>query len=159
MRTATMLNKKALNIATMTLESFIPDLRPLLAAVFLSTPDEIDRMRLDYPAEPAVQSMLNTVCEFHKDNHLLSMFVDDGFFSEQLEHFLKVAGKNRMAGARFMPVFFKALNMAATLKLSDELQKNILAQIQWQRQKDGFVITELSCENITLYFAPDVVPA
>ena len=159
MRKATVLNKKARNIATMTLESFVPDLRPLLAAVFLSTPDEVDRMRLDYFSEPAVQIMLNTVCDFHKDKNLLSMFIEDGFFSEQLEHFLNVAKKNCTAGARFMPVFFKALSMAETLKLSDDLQKRILAQIQWQRQKDGFVITELSSENITLYFAADVVPA
>lgn len=57
-----------------------------------------------------------------------------------------------------MPVFCQALREAEELKISAELQEKIIAHIEWQRDKDGFAISELSEENNHIVPADDVEP-
>lgn len=157
-RTISSLMDKIDNILSVTIESIVPDLRPLTAAFFLSTSDEVSRVHQHYPQGHMIYYALNAACNFHKDTALRDMYIADGFFNEQLEHFLGVAKKDRVAGARLMPVFCTALTNADMLKIPDALQKKIIAHIEWQRKKDGFAITELSLNNIVVAPASDVVP-
>ena len=158
-RTVTKLRHKVENIIDITLESIVPDLRALIAALFLSTPDECVRIRQYYPKEHLIYLALNTVEQFRKDTALRDMYIKDGFFNEQLEILLDVAKEDGDAGARLMPVFCMALNEADMLKLPKSLEKKIIAHIEWQRQKDGFAIKELSRSKIVVVPADDVLPA
>ena len=156
-RSMAVLTPKIKAVLSIALESIVPDLRPLVAALFLSSPDEETRIRKCYPAEHIIFYALNAACDFRKDENLRNSFIAAGFFNEQLEHLLAVAKMNRMAGARLMPIFCAALTDADMLKIPQELQDRILAHIEWQRQKDGFAITEMSRGNNVVVPADDVL--
>lgn len=155
-RTMTTLTPKIEVVLSVALENIVPDLRPLVAALFLS-PDEEIRIRKCYPAEHTIFYALNGASDFRKDENLRNAFIEAGFFNEQFEYLLAVAKKNRMAGARLMPVFCAALSEADMLKIPQELQDRIIAHIEWQRQKDGFAITELSRDETVVVPADDVL--
>ena len=158
-RTVSSLTPKVNDILTITLEGILPDLRPLSAAIFLSDPDEVIRIRQLYPADHIVHLAVKAACDFHRDAALRETYIDGGFFTEQLEHFLCTAKKNRDAGARLMPVFCTALTHAGELKIPTALQERILSHIEWQRMTDGFAITKLSQDEIIVVPADDVIPA
>ena len=158
-RTIPELTPKVNDVLRVTLESVVPDLRPLSVALFLSTPDEVIRIRQTYPKGNVIYEALNAALAFHKDAALLEMYIADGFFNKQLEYILKVAKKNRMAGARLMPVFCTALTYAEELRIPAALQEKIIAHIEWQRRNDGFAIKELSLDKIVVVPADDVIPA
>ena len=58
-----------------------------------------------------------------------------------------------------MPVFYAALDNASALNLPAELYKKIFSQIEYQRQKDGFVIKVLAPGKTVVIPANDVEPA
>ena len=108
-RTVAVLDPKVKKIATVQLESVITDLRPLMAALYLSRPEEFVRIRESYPKESIIRLAAKTALDFHKDEALRTLYIEDGFFAEQLEHILCVAKGNRVAGARLMPIFYHAM--------------------------------------------------
>lgn len=157
-RTISTLDPKVKEISSITLESVIPDLRPLMAALYLSLPDEFIRIRQLYPKGHIIHLAANTALDFHKDEKLRNLYIEDGFFAEQLEHILCVAKKNQVNGARLMPVFYHALIKADDLKLPCDLRKRIRDHMVWQRKKDGFIIAALSRERTVVIAADDVIP-
>ena len=157
-RTMSSLMDKIDDVLSVTLEGIAPDYRSLAAAFFLSTPDEVTRVHQYYPEGHIVYYAVHFACDIHCDATLRDKLIADGFFNEQLEALLDVAKMDRVAGARLMPVFCTALTNADLLKLPVALQKKIRAHIEWQRNKDGFAITELSLNNIVVSPSCDVVP-
>lgn len=155
-RTTASLTAKIEKARTVPLEDIIPDCRPLLVALILSSPDECLRIRQDHPGDALVDTLINYVHAFRSDNNLWNLYAEDGFFTEQLEYILAVAKKDRTAGARLMPVFCSALTDARHLKIPDALQSKIIDHINWQRRKDGFAIKELSFSKTLVVPADDV---
>ncbi len=153
-----MLEPKVEEIASITLEEVIPDLRPLVAVLYLSLPDEFIRIRLCYPEDHIIHLATKGALDLHEDEALRKLFVDDGFFAEQLEHILFVAKKDRTAGARLMPVFYNAMLNADELKLPRGLCRRIREHMAWQRKMDGFLIAVLTRDRTEVLAASDVIP-
>ena len=135
------------------IEEIIPELRPLLVALLLSSNVEMTRLHTLYKDDPLMQYFLQEVQNFATDDMLFKMYADDGFFAEQLEHMLSVAKKDRRAASRLMPIFCKALNFVVEYNIPDDLRQNIIDHINDQLDYDGFAIRALD-ENIV-----DVVAA
>lgn len=145
-------------VMSIPIESVVPNLRNLMVALYLSDPGEEVRIRELYADDNIVHHALNTVNKLRNDKELRDVFIDGGFFDEQLELLLDIAKKRVLAGSRLVPVFCQALREAEELKISAELQEKIIAHIEWQRDKDGFAISELSEENNHIVPADDVEP-
>ena len=156
-RTASKLKKTIEAVANMPLETVVLELRVLLAALYLSAPEECMRIKSTYPEGHMVFLALDAVLDLHRDVKMKETFIEGGFFNEQLELMLVEAKKNQRAGARLMPVFYKALDMAAELKIPDELCTRIMDRIEWQRKHDGFAIKELDHNGATVVPADDVI--
>lgn len=156
-RTATKLTERAFEVLELTLEGIIKIINPLIVALYLSDVEEYKRIYEMYPSGHDIYKVLDAVRIFHTDIKQRDEYVKNGFFNEQIEHLLNLAKTNRDAGARLSPVFYIALHISEELKIPNELQDRIVAQLERQRRKDGFVIMGAS-ERITLYFAPDVIP-
>lgn len=157
-RKATELTERAYEVLELTLEGIIQIFNPLIVALYLSDVDEYERIYQMYPAGHDMYKVLDVVGVFYRDVEQRDEYVSNGFFNEQIEYLLSLAKENQVAGARLSPVFYIALHMAEELKIPNELQERIVAQLESQRQKDGFVIMVTSGE-IFLYFAPDVILA
>lgn len=156
-RTRSNLTPRVEQIIETRLEVVVPDLRPLLGALLLSHPDEEERMRLDWSNDQEILNFLNDVSHFRQNSSLLQAYIDDGFFVESTEYFLRASKKSLDAGARLMPVFCSLLSNADHLKIPVSLQNRVIHQIEWQKKKDGFAITALSRGNIEIHAAQDVL--
>ena len=144
------LTPKIISVIATPIEDIIPELRPLLAALLLSSPVETDRLHTLFKDDPMMQYFLQEVQHFRTDDMLFAMYADDGFFAEQLAHMLSVAKKNRRAASRLMPIFCRALNFLVEYNIPAELQQEIIKHIEEQRNLDGFAITELEPGNIVI---------
>ena len=78
------------------------------------------------------------------------------FLAEQIELLLETAKKNRMAGARLMPVFCAALTYADELQVPKALQDDIIRHIEYQRQIDGFAIKDIDQDGVPVVAADDI---
>lgn len=156
-RTESNLKPRIREVLAIPLEEVVPHLRPLLAALLLSHPDEEKRMRLEWTGNQEIINFLNDVSLFRQDSSLMQSYIDDGFFVESTEYFLRASKKSLDAGARLMPVFCSLLSNADNLKIPVSLQNRVIHQIEWQKKKDGFAITALSCEKIKVHAAEDVL--
>ena len=112
-----------------------------------------------YPGDHIIHFAVKGAVDFHRDEPLKNLYAADGFFAEQLEHILRVAKKDRLSGARLVPVLYRAVLEADSLDLPHGLKKKIEAHISWQCNKDGFAIIELSRSKSIVIAAKDVTPA
>ena len=157
-RTTSTLTPRVKQIVTTPLEVIVPHLRPLLAALLLSHPDEEDRMRFVWSGNQEIITFLKNVTLFRQDASLMQAYIDDGFFVEATEYFLRASKKSLDAGARLMPVFCTLLSNADHFKIPKPLKNRVLHQIEWQKKKDGFAITSLSRDCTEIHPADDVLP-
>lgn len=132
------------------IEEIIPELRPLLAALLLSSHVEEVRLHSMYKDDPMMGFFLQQIQNFRADEMLFKMYADDGFFAEQLEHMLSVAKNDRRAASRLMPIFCKALNVVVEYNIPDELRQKIIIHINDQLDYDGFAIRNLEPDDINI---------
>lgn len=157
-RTSSALTPIAENIMTYTLEGLIHEVEPLFTAVYLSSPDEALRLRHMYPDSEEIRYIVSEVFVYHTNMAVLARGVANGFFEYEVDYLLKIAKENRVAAARFIPIFCTALEHAEELGLSNDLQEKLKQHIDHQKDLDGFVIVYATKENLVLRFAKDVVP-
>lgn len=158
-RTASALTNVATNIMTYTLEGLIREkASSLFTALYLSAPEETIHVFNRYPDNEDIRYVVKAVITYHKDMDLLQEAINDGFFETEVNDLLTIAAKGRIAGARFTPVFYAALEHAEELCLSEELQKKLHQHIEHQKQLDGFAIMSTANNTLALYFAKDVIP-
>lgn len=158
-RTYETLNPMIHAVLSVTLEEAVPELRPLAVALYLSRGKEAIRIQRTYPKKHIIHEAVKAALAFHTDEALFKTYADDGFFAEQIELLLETAKKNRLAGARLMPVFCSALAQAEDLNLSEDLQMDIIKHIEWQRNEDGFAIRAIDAGLVDVVPADDVDPA
>lgn len=141
-------------VLSVTVEEVVPDdLRALAVALYLGRAKEVIRIHDTYPEDHIIHDAARVAVALHSDEEVRKTYIADGFFEEQLGLILDEAKKNRVAGARLMPIFCSALELADELMLSDDLQDGIIDHIEWQRNEDGFVIRDINGSEV------DVVPA
>ena len=158
-RTATALSDKAKDIMTYSLEGLIREVEPMIAAVYLSCPEEATRLLMTYPQVPEFRYIVSEVAYYREDMDARQKLIGTGFFEYEVNWLLNRAKKNAIASARFVPIFYTALEHADELRLSEKLCSDLKQHINLQKQKDGYVIMYASRENLTLYFAKDVIVA
>lgn len=146
-------------ILAMTLVDVVDECRALLAALVLSDPDECVGIQRQNPDNQLVDVVVSNARLFRQDAALMTAYIKDGFFAEQLEALLRTARGSRVAGARLMPVFCTALNRSEELELPISLERKIMTQIERQRQRDGFAVTELSSKGASIVPANGVSAA
>ena len=148
------LSEKVTAIININLEEIIPELRPLLAAMLMSPDVECQRLRINHPNDKLVEYFLEQVDLFRKDEKTFSLYAQDGYFAEQLQHMLYVARKNRKAAGRLMPIFCTALSDTDRYNIPAALEMQIINHIEGQRKLDHFAITRLEPGNIEIVPAP-----
>lgn len=158
-RTATALTAKAKDIMTCALEDLVFEVQPLFTALYLSHPEEADRLRKTYPNSPEICGIVSDAILYHTDLNRLKKIVDKGFFEHELRYLLKLGMDVPIAGTRLSPIFYTALEHAEELGLSEDLQDDIKQYLEICRVRDGFVIVCADSKNLTLHFAKDVIPA
>lgn len=158
-RTATALTAKAEDIMSYSLEGLIHEVQPLFTALYLSHPEEADRLRKAYPNSPEICGIVSDAILYHTDMNRLKRIVDKGFFEYELRYLLKLGMDVPIAGTRLSPIFHTALAHAEELGLSEDLQDDIEQFLEICRLRDGFVIVSADSKNLALYFAKDVIPA
>ena len=158
-RTATALTAKAKDIMKCNLEDLIYEPQTLFAALYLSPPEEADRLRKMYPNSPVLCTIVNDAIRYHSDTDHLKRIVDKGFFEYELRYLLKLGMDIPNAGARLTPIFHTALAHAEELGLSYELQDDVKQYLEICRVRDGFLIVSANSKNLVLYFAKDVIAA
>ena len=158
-RTATALTTKAEEIMTCALEGLICEVQPLFTALYLSSPQEADRLRKTYPNSSEICNLVSDVILYHTDVDHLKKIVAKGFFEYELRCLLQLGMDVPIAGARLSPIFHTALDHAEELGLSEDLQDDVKQYLEICRVRDGFVIVSADSTNLVLHFAQDVIPA
>lgn len=159
MRTISNLDPMIQKILSLTLVDVVDECRSLLAALLLCNPDECTIIQAQYSKDAVIEFVLDSVGKFRSDDSLMALYINDGFFTEQLELLLETAKGNAIFGARLMPVFCAALTDAEVFKLPVKLERKIIRHIEWQRQHDGFAITEVCANSASIVYADDVTTA
>lgn len=158
-RTTTALTTKAKDIMTYALEGLIHEVQPLFTALYLSCPEEADRLRKTYPNSSEICNLVSDVILFHTNIDHLKKIVAKGFFEYELRCLLQLGMDVPIAGTRLAPIFHTALAHAEELGLSEDLQDDIEQFLEICKVRDGFVIVSADSENLVLHFAQDVIPA
>ena len=158
-RTVTALTAKANDIMSCALEELLYEVQPLFTALYLSCPEEADRLLKSYPNSPTICNIVNDAILYHTDMDRLKKIVDKGFFEYELRSLLKFGMDVPIAGTRLAPIFCTALEHSKELKLSDDLQDDVKQFLDICKARDGFVIVSADTQNLVLNFAQDVVPA
>ena len=104
-RTATALSDKAKDIMTYSLEGLIREVEPMIAAVYLSCPEEATRLLMTYPQVPEFRYIVSEVAYYRKDMGALQKLIGTGFFEYEVNWLLNRAKKDTIASARFVPIF------------------------------------------------------
>ena len=158
-RTATALSAKAEEIMAYALEGLIHEVQPLFTALYLSCPQEADRLRKTYPNSSEICNLVNDVIKYHTDVDHLKKIVTKGFFECELRCLLQLGMDVPIAGTRLSPIFHTALEHTEELGLSDDLQDDVKQYLEICKVRDGFLIISADSENIVLDFAKDVIAA
>lgn len=157
-RTVTALTAKANDIMSCALEELLYEVQPLFTALYLSCPEEADRLLKSYPNSPTICNIVNDAILYHTDMDRLKKIVDKGFFEYELRSLLKFGLDVPMAGTRLAPIFCTGLKHAKELKLSDDLQEDMKQFLELCKLRDGFIIASATGKNLVLHFAKDVLP-
>ncbi|MBR6790686.1 MAG: hypothetical protein IKM31_07455 [Oscillospiraceae bacterium] len=134
------LSEKINSLLQNSLADIVPDARPLLAALILSSSDEYRILQAIYHSDPLINIIINNAKHFNLDKNLFKLYAKDGFFTEQLELMLAIAKSEPESGARLVPVFLSAIERAEELCLPAALVDRLHRYIERRRSMDGFII-------------------
>lgn len=133
-------------ILTHTYENLVNEVDLLFTALFLDSPAETEAFLARNSDNLNARYTASEVLVYHKDPEVFARGVTNGFFNYEVGRLLKVAKQNRIAGARFIPIFITALLHACELGLSDEVKEALEQHIEYQKKLDGFVILNANDE-------------
>lgn len=138
-------------------EGFIKEFDLLCVALLLSDPSEVKQFlaRCDRSDAHYIAGEVEALLE---DPKVFAKSVADGFFAYEIDRLLEIAKRDRIAGARFIPIFFSALLNARELALSDEQLEALKQHIEEQKKLDGFVILSATDQKFALSHSNEVVP-
>ena len=151
------LTAAAENIMAYVLEGFIKEFDLLCVALLLSDPGEVKQFLARCDRADA-RYIAGEVEAFLEDPEVFAKGVADGFFAYEIDRLLEIAKRDRIAGARFIPIFFAALLNARELALSDEVQEGIKQHIEEQKKLDGFIILSATDHKFALSYSNEVIP-
>lgn len=106
--------------ASTQLEDIISDECALAVALFLSPPEEINRIADKYDEDDDIYELACTAVELHRDEAYLQENVELGVFSDGISTLLQMATEDELAALRLVPLLLAACYWKDKIRLSPE---------------------------------------